>query len=49
MADLLREHLSRIRTVRDMVKAFGDERRCRAMLEEMVWLRGRLWCIQQVG
>jgi hypothetical protein len=42
MADLLREHLSRIRTARDMIKAFGDERRCRAMLEAMVWPRGRL-------
>ena len=34
--------LSRIKTVSDMVEAFRDEERCRQLLEQMVWRRGRI-------
>jgi hypothetical protein len=34
--------LSRIKTVSDMVEAFQDEERCRHLLEQMVWPRGRI-------
>jgi Transposase zinc-ribbon domain len=34
--------LSNIKTVSDMVGAFRDEERCRYLLEQMVWPRGRV-------
>jgi hypothetical protein len=34
--------LSRIKTVSDMVEAFRNEERCRHLLEQMVWPRGRI-------
>lgn len=42
MAETLQAVLRRIRTVRDMVSAFADEGRCRALLEQMVWPKGRI-------
>jgi transposase-like protein len=38
----VREALSSITTVRDMVRAFQDEDRCRRLLEAMVWPNERL-------
>jgi transposase-like protein len=38
----VREALSGITTVRDMVRAFQDEDRCRRLLEAMVWPNGRI-------
>jgi hypothetical protein len=34
--------LSRIKTVSDMVEVFRNEERCRHLLEQMVWPRGRI-------
>jgi hypothetical protein len=34
--------LSKIKTVSDMVEAFHNEERCRRLLEQMVWPRGRV-------
>jgi hypothetical protein len=34
--------LSNIRTVSDMVEAFRDKERCRRLLEQMLWPRGRI-------
>jgi transposase-like protein len=42
MADVAREILTKIVTTSDMTEYFGDENRCRRLLEEMVWPRGRL-------
>ena len=41
MSVALREVLSGIRTVEEMVEAFRDEGRCRRLLEAMVWPQGR--------
>jgi ISXO2-like transposase domain/Transposase zinc-ribbon domain len=41
MADVI-EELATIKTVAEMTKAFGDEARCRRLLERMVWPRGRI-------
>src|SRR3712207_5611059 len=38
----VREALSGITTVQDMVRAFQDEDRCRRLLEAMVWPNGRI-------
>jgi transposase-like protein len=38
----VREALSSITTVRDMIQAFQDEDRCRRLLEAMVWPNGRV-------
>jgi hypothetical protein len=38
----VREALSGITTVQDMVRAFQDEDRCRRLLEAMVWPKGRI-------
>ncbi len=42
MACGVREVLSGITTVDDMIAAFQDEDRCRRLLEAMVWPRGRI-------
>ena len=42
MSEAVLTILSRIQTVEDMVAAFSDERRCRALLEAMVWPTGRI-------
>lgn len=34
--------LSNIRTVEEMIAAFGDEQHCRRLLESMVWPDGRM-------
>jgi hypothetical protein len=38
----VREALSGITTVRELVRAFQSEDRCRYLLEAMVWLTGRI-------
>lgn len=42
MAGMGLEVLARIKTVSDMTTAFRSEERCRRLLEQMVWPRGRL-------
>jgi len=42
MMKAVREILADITTVNDMVAAFGDEERCRRLLEAMTWPQGRL-------
>jgi transposase-like protein len=42
MESSVHEALSRITTVRDMIRAFQDEDRCRRLLEAMVWPNGRV-------
>ena len=42
MSWALRELLSGIRTVAEMIEAFRDEERCRRLLEAMVWPHGRI-------
>jgi hypothetical protein len=39
MSEALRGVLSGIRTVAEMIGAFGDQDRCRRLLEAMVWLK----------
>jgi len=41
MSEAVHLTLSSIRTVDDMVTAFGDEERCRRLLEAMIWPDGR--------
>jgi hypothetical protein len=41
MAGMGLEVLARIKTVPDMTAAFRNEGRCRRLLEQMVWPRGR--------
>ena len=52
MSGAVREALLGIRTVAEMVEAFGDEERCRRLLEAMIWPHGRglsgLW-LQALG
>ena len=42
MVGVAREALLGIRTVAEMIEAFGDEERCRRLLEAMVWPNGRV-------
>ena len=42
MRETLREALSGIRTIAEMIEAFQDEERCRRLLEAMVWPNGRV-------
>jgi Transposase zinc-ribbon domain len=42
MSEALITALSGIRTVEDMTGVFGDEERCRRLLEAMVWPNGRV-------
>jgi transposase-like protein len=42
MSEAVRAMLSDIQTVEDMTRAFGDERRCRRLLEALVWPNGRI-------
>jgi hypothetical protein len=42
MSVALREALSEIRTVEEMIAAFRDEGRCRRLLEALVWPNGRV-------
>jgi len=38
----VREVLLAIRTVAEMIEAFGDEERCRRLVEALVWPKGRV-------
>lgn len=42
MIDDAHDALTKISTVSGMVEAFGDEDRCRQIVEAMVWPRGRV-------
>ena len=42
MSELVRSTLAGIKTVDDMVRAFGDEERCRRLMESMIWPTGRI-------
>jgi transposase-like protein len=42
MAEPVLATLSGIRTVEEMIDAFGDEERCRRLLEVLVWPKGRV-------
>jgi hypothetical protein len=42
MAEPALATLSGIRTVEEMIDAFGDEERCRRLLEVLVWPKGRV-------
>lgn len=42
MTDDAQDALANISTVSEMVEAFGDEDRCRQIVEAMVWPRGRI-------
>ncbi|ANH09005.1 IS1595 family transposase [Shinella sp. HZN7] len=42
MSETMLAALSEIRTLDDMVVAFGDEEQCRRILESMVWRNGRI-------
>jgi transposase-like protein len=42
MLESVQEILGRITTVAEMMEAFSDEDRCRRLMEELVWPRGRI-------
>jgi hypothetical protein len=42
MSDIARCVLSEIKTLDDMIVAFGNEQHCRSLLEEMIWPNGRI-------
>jgi transposase-like protein len=42
MSEVVRSTLAGIETVDDMVRAFGDEERCRHLMESMIWPTGRV-------
>jgi hypothetical protein len=42
MSEAVRAVLSGIKTVDDMIVAFGNEQRCRRLFEEMIWPKGRI-------
>ena len=42
MSEAVRTMLSGIRTVEDMIAAFGDGQQCRRLFEAMIWPNGRI-------